>query len=114
MDAVAKEVKLVSTEILVLKFHVVFVKPEQGMKRRKVNKHAVVTSANKSPELNECMKYKNAYITYIYLYHYLTLHERTAQMLLTNSLSSVASDMLSEPTANALCSVCREKSKKIS
>lgn len=68
MDAVAEEVKLVFTEILVLKFHVLFVRLNDAMRRRKVNKHAVGTSANKLPELNERTKYKNAYITYIYLY----------------------------------------------
>ena len=46
--------------------------------------------------------------TFICILHYLTLHERRAQLLLTNSLSSVASDMLSEPTANALCSVRKD------
>lgn len=66
LDTVAKEVKRVFTEILVLKFHMIFVQLNKSYSDAdKVNKHTVVTSANKSTEQNECIKYNIFYIIYI-------------------------------------------------
>ena len=66
LDTVAKEVKRVFTKILVLKFHVIFVQLNTSCSDAdKVNKHTVVTSANKSTEQNECIKYNIFYIMYI-------------------------------------------------